>query len=55
MGRQSRLKKMRQADPAPTARIAAVRKSDQDLRDIHAYLRSIPRSPSAKNIPLLNP
>jgi mono/diheme cytochrome c family protein len=27
--------------------------SDQDLRDIHAYLRSIPPSPSAKTIPML--
>ena len=27
---------------------------DQDLRDIHAYLRSIPASPSAKTIPMLN-
>ena len=27
--------------------------SDQDLRDIHAYLRSIPPSPSAKAIPML--
>ena len=29
--------------------------SDQDLADIHAYLASIPRSPDAKSIPLLNP
>lgn len=28
--------------------------SDQELRDIHAYLRSIKPSPSAKTIPLLN-
>ena len=28
--------------------------SDEDLRDIHAYLRSIPPSPSAKTIPMLN-
>ena len=27
--------------------------SDRDLRDIHAYLRSIPPSPSAKTIPIL--
>ena len=28
--------------------------SDQELTDIHAFLRSIPSSPSAKTIPLLN-
>lgn len=28
--------------------------SDRDLRDIHAYLRSIKPSPAAKTIPLLN-
>jgi mono/diheme cytochrome c family protein len=28
--------------------------ADQQLRDIHAYLRSVPRSPSAKSIPILN-
>ena len=28
--------------------------SDAELRDIHAYLRSIPSSPSAKTIPMLN-
>ena len=28
--------------------------SDADLRDIHAYLRSIPASPPASSIPLLN-
>jgi mono/diheme cytochrome c family protein len=27
--------------------------SDADLADIHAYLRSIPKSPDAKDIPLL--
>ena len=27
--------------------------SDQDLIDIHAYLRSIPPSPAAKSIPML--
>jgi len=27
--------------------------SDQDLIDIHAYLRSIPPSPAAKTLPLL--
>ncbi len=28
--------------------------SDQDLADIHAFLRTIPQPPSAKSIPLLN-
>ena len=28
--------------------------SDQELADIYAYLRSIPATPSAKTIPLLN-
>jgi mono/diheme cytochrome c family protein len=27
--------------------------SEQELRDIHAYLRSVPPSPPAKSIPLL--
>jgi mono/diheme cytochrome c family protein len=27
--------------------------SDQDLVDIHAYLRSVPPSPAAKSVPLL--
>jgi ubiquinol-cytochrome c reductase cytochrome c subunit len=28
--------------------------SDQDLKDIHAYLASVPAPPPAKDIPLLN-
>jgi hypothetical protein len=28
--------------------------SDQDLRDIHAYLATVPAPPPAKDIPLLN-
>jgi len=28
--------------------------SDQDLADIYAFLKSLPESPKAKNIPLLN-
>lgn len=28
--------------------------SDQDLADIHAYLRSIPKAPDYKSIPLLD-
>jgi ubiquinol-cytochrome c reductase cytochrome c subunit len=28
--------------------------SNEDLADIHAYLETIPKSPDAKNIPLLN-
>ena len=28
---------------------------DEDLADIHAYLQSVPKSPDAKSIPLLNP
>jgi len=28
--------------------------SEQDLRDIHAYLASVPAPPPAKDIPLLN-
>ena len=28
---------------------------DADLADIHAYLQAVPKSPDAKNIPLLNP
>jgi mono/diheme cytochrome c family protein len=35
--------------PAYTSKSIA----DQDLRDIHAYLRSIPASPPAKTIPML--
>jgi len=27
---------------------------DEDLADIHAYLQSVPKSPDAKSIPLLN-
>lgn len=29
--------------------------SDEDLADIYAYLRSIPKAPDYKSIPLLNP
>ena len=29
--------------------------SEQDVRDIYAYLQAIPRPPSAEDIPLLNP
>ena len=29
--------------------------SEQDVRDIYAYLQSIPRPPAAEDIPLLNP
>lgn len=29
--------------------------SEQDLRDIYAYLQSVPAPPSVENIPLLNP
>ena len=36
--------------PYPTAIM-----SEQDMTDIHAYLVSIPKSPEAKSIPLLNP
>jgi ubiquinol-cytochrome c reductase cytochrome c subunit len=35
--------------PAYTSKVI----SEQDLRDIHAYLKSIPPSPPAKSIPLL--
>ncbi len=37
------------AMPAYTSRSI----SDEQLRDIHAYLRSIPASPAAKTIPML--
>ncbi len=30
-------------------------KPDADLADIHAYLKSIPKAPDSKGIPLLNP
>jgi mono/diheme cytochrome c family protein len=36
--------------PAYTSKVI----SEQDLIDIHAYLKSIPPSPPAKSIPLLN-
>lgn len=36
--------------PPYTAKVA----SDQDLADIHAFLASLPASPKAKDIPLLN-
>lgn len=36
--------------PPYTAKVA----SDQDIADIHAFLASLPRSPKAKDIPLLN-
>ena len=36
--------------PPYTSKVLA----DQDLADIYAFLRTIPPSPSAKNIPLLN-
>jgi ubiquinol-cytochrome c reductase cytochrome c subunit len=36
--------------PAYTSKVI----SEQDLRDIHAYLRSVPASPPARNIPILN-
>jgi mono/diheme cytochrome c family protein len=29
--------------------------SDEDLADIYAYLRSIPKAPDYKALPLLNP
>jgi mono/diheme cytochrome c family protein len=29
--------------------------SDEDLADIYAYLRSIPKAPDYKTVPLLNP
>jgi mono/diheme cytochrome c family protein len=37
--------------PPYTAKVA----TDHDLADIHAYLASLPASPKAKDIPLLNP
>jgi len=36
--------------PPYTAKVA----TDQDLADIHAYLASLPASPKAKDVPLLN-
>jgi ubiquinol-cytochrome c reductase cytochrome c subunit len=38
------------AMPPYTAKVV----SDQDLADIHAFLASLPASPKAKDIPLLN-
>jgi mono/diheme cytochrome c family protein len=49
-GIQAEMRNPRQAMPRYTPSMV----SDQDIADIHAYLASIPESPKAADIPLLN-
>jgi len=62
-GAGARLVPMKMLQPVFTAYVRAPRQmpayrekvmSDAELADVYAYLKSIPESPAAKNIPLLS-